>query len=70
MSQEVLWQSGEANVFIYRCPLLTYTPGGNLLIVAEGRKGGGDADPKFIATRRSIDGGIVKHPVFFPLGAL
>lgn len=57
VSQEVLWQSGEANVFIYRCPLLTYTPGGNLLIVAEGRKGGRDADPKFIATRRSIDGG-------------
>ncbi|KAJ8038509.1 Sialidase-1 [Holothuria leucospilota] len=55
--EEVLWQSGEAEVGIYRCPLITYTPGGNLLAVAEGRKSNGDADLKFIATKRSTDGG-------------
>ncbi|PIK62056.1 putative sialidase-1 [Apostichopus japonicus] len=57
VSQQVLWQSGEADVNIYRCPLLTYTPGGNLLVVAEGRKGTGDGGLKFIATRRSSDEG-------------
>lgn len=57
----MLWQSGEADVNIYRCPLLTYTPGGNLLVVAEGRKGTGDGGLKFIATRRSSDGGAVYY---------
>ncbi|XP_038046435.1 sialidase-1-like [Patiria miniata] len=55
-SQRPLWRAGEAEVVIYRIPLLSYTPGGRLLAVAEARKyTGGDAGPKFMVIRRSLD---------------
>ncbi|XP_022104870.1 sialidase-1-like isoform X1 [Acanthaster planci] len=54
--QMPLWRQEEADVVIYRIPLLSYTPGGHLLAVAEARKySGGDAGPKFMAIRRSVD---------------
>ncbi|XP_038046434.1 sialidase-1-like [Patiria miniata] len=55
-AQLPLWEHGEADVVIYRIPLLSYTPGGRLLAVTEARKyTGGDAGPKFMAIRRSQD---------------
>ncbi|XP_022104858.1 sialidase-1-like isoform X2 [Acanthaster planci] len=56
LAQRPLWMQGEAEVSIYRIPLLSYTPGGHLLAVAEARKySGGDAGPKFMVIRRSVD---------------
>lgn len=58
--EQLLWISGQDNIGVYRIPLLTYTPKGHLLAICEARKnGGGDAGPKFLATRRSEDKGII-----------
>ncbi|XP_041481338.1 sialidase-1-like [Lytechinus variegatus] len=66
--EQLLWISGEDNVGIYRIPLLTYTPKGDLLAICEARKnGGGDAGPKFLATRRSKDKGQTWLPEKFIL---
>ncbi|XP_022104868.1 sialidase-1-like isoform X2 [Acanthaster planci] len=55
-AQKTLWRHGEAEVNIYRIPLLSYTPEGHLLAATEARKySAGDAGPKFIAIRRSLD---------------
>lgn len=56
VEEQLLWVNGVAGVKEYRCPLLTYTPKGNLLAIIEGRKTStGDASSKFIVTRRSTD---------------
>ncbi|XP_071476108.1 sialidase-1-like [Diadema antillarum] len=68
MDQQLLWISGQQNVGIYRIPLLSYTPKGNLLAICEARKNGGsDAGPKFLAMRRSEDKGLSWQPQVFVL---
>ncbi|XP_078687188.1 sialidase-1-like [Branchiostoma floridae x Branchiostoma belcheri] len=60
----VLWRSyrtGEIPVF--RVPVLTYTPRGNILAVVEGRRRSKlDHVPKVVAFRRSTDGGTTWSP--------
>lgn len=58
--EEILWAKGMDDVTIYRIPIMSYTPNGNLVAAVEARKSsGGDAGPKFLAVRRSTDGGRV-----------
>ncbi|XP_033643235.1 sialidase-1-like [Asterias rubens] len=55
-AEKVLWREGDASVKSYRIPLLSYTPKGHLLAVAEARKySTSDAGPKFLVVRRSLD---------------
>ncbi|XP_066294322.1 sialidase-1-like isoform X2 [Branchiostoma lanceolatum] len=55
----VLWRSYKTGeIPIFRVPVLTYTPRGNLLAITEGRrKSKLDHVPKVFAFRRSTDGG-------------
>ncbi|PIK47955.1 putative sialidase-1 [Apostichopus japonicus] len=58
VEEQLLWMNNIEYVTMYRCPLITYTPKGNLLAIVEGRKSStGDASSKFIVTKRSTDGG-------------
>ncbi|XP_035684484.1 sialidase-1-like isoform X2 [Branchiostoma floridae] len=67
VNQTVLWRSGrEGEVHLYRTPLLTYTPQGNLLALNGARKyASADMGPKFIAVRRSTDKGLSWSPTAF-----
>ncbi|XP_078686313.1 sialidase-1-like [Branchiostoma floridae x Branchiostoma belcheri] len=45
-------------IVVYRVPVLTYTPKGNLVVIAEGRRrSSSDENPKVFEVRRSTDGG-------------
>ncbi|XP_071947984.1 sialidase-1-like [Antedon mediterranea] len=65
--EEKIWVAGDADVSHYRIPLLTYTPKNkNLLAMAEARKyATSDAGSKFLAIRRSNDGGYSWKPQQF-----
>ncbi|XP_035684464.1 sialidase-1-like [Branchiostoma floridae] len=60
----VLWRSyRKGEIPVFRVPVLTYTPGGNLVAITEGRRRSHvDHVPKVIAFRRSTDGGTTWSP--------
>ncbi|XP_070531604.1 sialidase-1-like [Ptychodera flava] len=61
--KKVLWMSGEGSVTLYRSPLITTTPRGTIIVVTEGRKStGSDTGSKFMAIKRSMDGGYTWTP--------
>ena len=56
--EQVLWNKGLEDVAEYRIPVITSTVSGYLIAAVEARKySGGDSGPKFLAVRRSKDGG-------------
>ncbi|XP_019643282.1 PREDICTED: sialidase-1-like [Branchiostoma belcheri] len=60
----VLWTSNwTGEIPVYRVPVFTYTPKGNLVAIAEGRrKSHFDKSPKIFEVRRSTDGGKTWSP--------
>lgn len=52
----IVWEAGENNVDGYRIPGIVITSKGTILAFAEERSLLGDADPKSIVLKRSIDG--------------
>ncbi|PIK53521.1 hypothetical protein BSL78_09542 [Apostichopus japonicus] len=66
--EEILWESQDDSVSLYRTPILLNLPNGDLLAFAEARKySGGDGGAKFIAVRRSTDNGYEWGPQKFIL---
>ncbi|XP_070531603.1 sialidase-1-like [Ptychodera flava] len=65
---QLLWTAGQEEVSLYRIPAITTTPMGSVIAVSEARKSsGGDAGSKFLAIRRSLDGGYTWKPQQFLL---
>ncbi|XP_078686312.1 sialidase-1-like [Branchiostoma floridae x Branchiostoma belcheri] len=64
VSDVVLWTSkGKGEIPVYRVPVLTCTPQGNLVAIAEGRRESEkDVNPKIFAVKRSVDGGATWSP--------
>ncbi|KAI8508723.1 exo-alpha-(2-_3)-sialidase, partial [Branchiostoma belcheri] len=58
VADTVLWTSSKkGEIPLYRIPVLTYTPEGNLVAMVEGRrKPEGDTHPKIFSVKRSTDG--------------
>ena len=51
----------------FRIPIITYTPDGSLVALAEGRKlSSNDYGPKLLSVRRSTDGGMTWHITNMP----
>ncbi|XP_078683274.1 sialidase-1-like isoform X1 [Branchiostoma floridae x Branchiostoma belcheri] len=63
VADTVLWTRRKGEIPLYRIPILTYTPEGNLVAMVEGRrKPEGDTHPKIFSVRRSTDGGETWSP--------
>lgn len=68
IKEQVLWMKGLDRVTEYRIPIITSTVSGYLIAAVEARKfTGGDASQKFLAVRRSLDGGKRWQPQQFLL---
>ena len=66
MDETTLFTRGDASVACYRIPIMLRSSRGTLIVATEGRKNScGDEGPKFIAIRRSLDGGATWLPAQF-----
>ncbi|XP_077987069.1 sialidase-1-like [Glandiceps talaboti] len=71
IEEQLLWIKDQAEVSLYRIPIITSTPRGTLIAASEARKfNGGDEGRKFLAIRRSLDGGYTWKPQQFLLDDL
>ncbi|XP_077986109.1 sialidase-1-like [Glandiceps talaboti] len=71
VEEELLWIKGQGEISLYRIPIIISTPRGILIAASEARKfSSGDEGRKFLAIRRSLDGGYKWKPQQFILDDL